>query len=456
MIRLKSLPEPLEMMARSLSRFLPPSLRMGKTYWQWRRFLSESQNWSAEEIRRYQLLQLRKILKYAYENTLGYKNLFNSANLTNKKLSSLDDIKKFPFTTKEMFQENLEKFSVNMPRSYVTTAGSTGIPFGFYYDKKNLSIERAFVHHHRIWIGYQIHSKCFVLRGKVVESLKHWEYIPFPRQLVCSSYHLKSPWIEKFLKEAWKFRPDFIECYPSSGVIFARYLEETKQEFPSVKAILCSSENLYDWQKSFLTEVFNAPIYDLYGHCEHAVFAGFCEYENTYHVFPYYGYVELIDHKGKQITEPGQIGEIVATSFVMKATPFIRYRTKDFAKFKGYKCTACGRPYQIWEQIEGRAQDRLVTRTGRRIPIPSINMHGDTFDSLLQFQFYQDELGKVLFRFVPKKKIDRKDIEKIKNGLLLRIGEDMELVLKQLEYIPKGSRGKCNIIEQKLKFGSDQ
>ena len=89
---------------------------------------------------------------------------------------------------------------------------------------------------------------------------------------------------------------------------------------------------------------FSTRVFSHYGHYELAVLAGFCEKEDTYHVLPQYGYAELLDSNGKPVTQPGGMGEIVATSFIMHATPIIRYRTRDYAVLKGWQCPVVRTP----------------------------------------------------------------------------------------------------------------
>jgi phenylacetate-CoA ligase len=256
--------------------------------------------------------------------------------------------------------------------------------------------------------------------------------------------------MEVYRQRALEYNPEWIRCYPSSGVIFARWLQETGRDFPPVKGILCASENLYDFQKDLLTEVFDARVFSHYGHYELAVLAGFCEYEDTYHVLPQYGYAELIDPEGQPVTEPGQMGEIVGTSFIMHATPFVRYRTRDFAVFKGWGCPACGRPYQIWDRIEGRLQEFIVTSTGRYISMTAINFHDDIFDHIRQFQFHQKTKGRVTFRYIPKGTCNESILEDIRQRLKTKLGEDVDLVLQAVDDIPRTRRGKHRFLIQEL------
>ncbi|GAH16812.1 unnamed protein product, partial [marine sediment metagenome] len=155
------------------------------------------------------------------------------------------------------------------------------------------------------------------------------------------------------------------------------------------------------------------------------------------------------------VTQPNQIGEIVGTSFIMHATPFIRYKTQDYAKFKGWGCSSCGRPYQIWERIEGRLQELLVTMTERYISVSMINMHDDTYDHIKQFQFYQKEKGKVVFQFIPKQSCNDSIIQDVKARLLAKLGDDTELEMKQVKEIPLTSRGKHRLLVQELDIKYD-
>jgi phenylacetate-CoA ligase len=294
-----------------------------------------------------------------------------------------------------------------------------------------------------------------VFRGLPIDTADHTQFFPEFNELRCSSYYLTPSQMEIYRQKAWEYKPDFIKCYPSSGYIFASYLKESGKPFPQIKGILCASENLYDFQKKLLSQVFNCRVFSHYGHYELAVIAGFCEYEDTYHVLPFYGYAELIDNKGRAVATPGEVGEIVATSFIMKGTPFIRYRTRDFAVFKSFGCPRCGRPYQIWDRIEGRLQEFIITKAGRYISMTAMNMHDDVFDKLKQFQYYQDKRGVVEFRYIPKGELSAKDVAVIGQRLKVKLGKDVDLSFRKVSNIPLTGRGKFRFLVQELdlKYG---
>ncbi len=433
-------------------RYLHTDLR-NKHYCEWMQFLRDSEGWTKSQIGEYQLNQIKHIVKYAYENTKGYRRLYDKVGMAPDELKTLDDFRKLPYVEKEMIRDALEDFASDniKRRQYVTTGGSTGIPFGFYRDRIAFARELASKAYQYYRIGWKEGVRQLVFRGLSIGSKKHMQFYPGFNELRCSSYHLTNEQMEVYRKKAFEYRPDFIKCYPSSGYIFAKFLKETHKSFPPIKGIICASENLYDFQKDLFLEVFNsARVFSHYGHYESAVLAGFCEYEDTYHVLPQYGYAELIDKDGKTVEHPGQVGEIIGTSFIMFATPFIRYRTGDLAVLRGWGCPSCKRPYQIWEKIDGRLQEFIVTSTGHYISMTAINMHDDIFDHIKQFQFYQKEKGKVEFRFIPKDNFNDNKAHDIKRRLLVKFSDDVDLKMCKVAEIPLTKRGKHRFLIQKL------
>jgi phenylacetate-CoA ligase len=429
-----------------------------REYVAWVNFLNDADSWEADMVRRHEICELRRILAFAYSNTTGYRKLFDDAGFHPDDFHSVKDLPRVPFLTKEMIRDDLESYSADIPdRFYITTGGSTGIPTGMYRDPISFAKELASKAHQYYRIGWREGDRQIVFRGLQIDTPDATEFFPEFNELRCSTYEFGTERMETYRQKAFEFKPDWIRCYPSSGYVFARYLKDSGKPFPKIKGMLCSSEQLYDFQKDLFQEVFgaNARIFVHYGHYEMAAIAGFCEYTDDYHVLPQYGFVELLDKADKQVTTPGEIGEIVATSFIMHATPFVRYRTQDPAVFKGFGCEKCGRPYQIWERIEGRLQELIVTSTGRFISTSMLNMHDDTYDHLKQFQFHQRERGSVIFRYIPKASLTDELRNETKAKLQSKLGSDIELVIDEVEEIPLTKRGKHRLLIQELDLKFD-
>lgn len=454
----KKLPYPMQQGLKYIYGAIPPRFRYGRVFWDTYNFLQESQWWSREKLEEYQMQQLRKLLHHAYENVPYYRKAFDERGLKPENIHTFDDFKKYPFTTKEMIRDKLDDFvAKNFPKSklvYVTTGGSTGIPFGFY-DQRGFSDEREKAFILTLWerVGFTIEEKTAVFRGAYTgNSSKNefWKYGPVSKELSFSSYHMTEEYLRAYLEELSKFAPRYIQAYPSAISIFARFiLNNGIDDLPPIKAILAGSENLYPWQRELIEKAFKCRVFSWYGHAEKAVLAGECEHSVCYHIFPEYGYVELLDREGNAVIKDGEMGEIIATGFNNYATPFIRYKTMDLGVWTNKKCK-CGRQYQLLERVEGRLQEFIITKNNRLISMTAINMHSDVFDNVKQFQFYQDRKGEVVFNIVKKETYTDRDTEYIRRELYKKLGDDVSLIVRFVDYLPRTQSGKYRFLIQKL------
>lgn len=427
-------------------------------YINWKNFLKSSENWSIDKIKKFELKEIRRVINFAFNNTKAYRPIFDKNHINPDDINSLEDFRKLPFLTKADIRDNLDEFSADVQdREYITTGGSTGIPTGMYRNEESFAKELASKAYLYNRIGWKEGDKQIVFRGLKIDTPDGTTFVPEFNELRCSTYEFTPERMESYRQKAFEFQPEWIRCYPSSGYVFARYLKDNKKSFPKIKGMLCSSEQLYDFQKKLFQEVFGdeVRIFVHYGHYEMSALAGFCEFTDDYHVLPQYGFVELLDKNDNPVTEKGEVGEIVATSFIMNVTPFIRFRTEDLAVYKGFGCEKCGRPYQIWEKIEGRLQELVVSKNGRTISTSMLNMHDDSYDHLQQFQFHQSKPGIINFKFIPKETIHEAIIEQTRSKILDKLGSGFVLKMESVNEIPLTKRGKHRLLIQELDLEYD-
>jgi phenylacetate-CoA ligase len=421
-------------------------------------FLCRSRRWNREEHAAYQAEALSRLLDHAYENVPYYRRIFDDRGLVPGDIRTPADLRLLPLLSREDLQANLPDLCArNYPESafeYVTTGGSTGIPVGFYYEKgASRAREWAFMKTQWDRVGYRFGDRCVVLRGYIVGSSHdaiYWKKALFGRWLLMSAYHMTEEALLAYIREIRRFRPRFIQAYPSTAAILARYMvEHGVAPFPTVKAVLCGSENLYPWQRDLLAEAFGCRVFSWYGNSEQTVLAGECEESTHYHIFPEYGVVELIGRDGRPVEGPGVLGEIVATNLTNYICPLIRYRTMDLATAATGPCT-CGRHYPLLERVEGRLQDFIVTNNHRLISMTAVNMHSDVFDNVVQFQFYQERAGEVLLRLIKKPGYNDRDTGYILGELDKKFEGDVDVTIHFVTEIPRTRRGKYQFLVQKL------
>jgi len=466
----RCLPYPAKQGLKHIYGAIPSHLRYGRVFRNTYYFLQESQWWSREKLEEHQMQQLSELLWRAYENVPYYRRIWNERGLRPKNIQDFDDLKKLPYLTKEIIRENLpDLVARNYPRSkleYVVTGGSTGIPLGFYWERGvTKPKERAFIK--MLWnrvgysVGFRITGRCVVLRGHTVQSAskgKFWRYDPVNKYLILSSFHMTDNMLPKYIAKIREFSPDFIQAYPSVITVLASFMKKKDIEpFPTVKAILCTSENLYSWQRELLEEVMKCRVWSFYGHSERAALAGECEVNTCYHIQPEYGIVELINKDGHAVTNEDEPGEIVATGFNNSVCPFIRYRTQDLAVLSNVQCE-CGRDYPLLKAVEGRLQGFFVDKTGSLITF----MYADeplwnVKDKIDAYQYVQNEPGEVLLNIDAKSRFSISETNSVERTFVEYYpGFDIEIEFVQ--NIPRTKRGKFRYLIQKLaiEFGNSQ
>ncbi|MCK8518694.1 phenylacetate--CoA ligase family protein [Methanoculleus sp. 7T] len=433
------------------------------TYRETYALLQESRGWSRERLEAYQLQALARLLDHAYANVPYYRRVFDERGLVPEDIQTLRDLERLPFLTREDLQNNLADLkATNYPETafeYVTTGGSTGIPVGFYYEKgASRAREWAFMKTQWDRVGYRFGDKCVVLRGYIVGSAKdevYWKKTLFGRWLLMSSHHMTEETLPAYIDRIRRFKPRFIQGYPSTAAALARYMVDHRvAPFPTVKAVLCGSENLYPWQRSLLEEAFGCRVFSWYGNSEQTVLAGECEESTHYHIFPEYGIVELIGRDGRPVEGPGAMGEVVATNLTNFVCPLIRYRTMDLATAAQGPCT-CGRNYPLLERVEGRVQDFIVTGKGELLSGITMNIDTDAFDNVKQFQFYQEKVGEVILNVVRKPGFSDLDAEYLYHEVSRSCGDDVVVTIRYVDSIPLTARGKYRYFVQSLpiRFG---
>lgn len=438
---------------------LPTPYIIGKKYRETMQFLDESQWWSSQQNLEYQLKELQRICILANKQTEYYRSVFSQFGFDPTRLTSKDYFEKLPFIDRETIRDNLDKMctvSVKSPKvDYITTGGTTGAPLCFYTTSDRSQVEYAYLNSGWSRAGFYLGLPVGVFRGKIVKKNAHGifhEFDPVFNNNYYSSFHLTDENMDKYLRHIATLGPCYLHVYPSSIYCLARFLRRTGSSSPAnIKGIFAESEIVYQDQKEMVQELFGCRYFSSYGHTEKLVAAVECEHSSYYHVWPTYGYFELIDDKGKNITTPGKRGEIVGTGFINDVVPFIRYRTGDFATYVGPECSKCGRAHIVIKDVRGhRVQEELVAKDGSSISWTAVNMHDDTFDNVLRFQFYQDIPGVAELRVVPLPGFSKKDIERMQQNLGAKFVDRLIFNIKKVDDINLSPSGKSIFVDQNI------
>lgn len=402
------LPFPFKRGLKYFHGILPPRLRYGKIFWETYNFLKKSQWWSQEKLLDYQMGQLSKLLKHAYDNVPHYRKIFNERDFKPKNIQCVDDLKKLPYLDKDTFKANFDDMIAriykcdSLPTGH--TGGTTGKPLQFYEDPTTFQKELAFIFHQWSRVGYSPGEPRVVLRG-IINREKPIYYNP--RQKFLKFYPItdSKERVKYYIERMKSFGAEFLHCYPGAVTSFALAIKKYGISVPfKLKAVFFASEPVYKWQREIVREVFNCKLLSHYGLGEKVVLAAECENSRSYHCMPQYGITEFDPYSN----------EIIGTGFINYANPFIRYRTTDIATKQVYLgCKYCGRNYYpIFERVEGRIGDLIITPEGVMISPASLTLPFMDLKTIKNAQIVQNSLNKVIINVEKWDKSDEKEFER--------------------------------------------
>ena len=410
---------------------------------------------SFEELRQYQEKELSKMLRFAVEQVPAYRHLRSVVD----RHSPFEALQAFPLLDKDTVQDNqyvyLPRDFEIIPHYKTTTGGTSGNQLKIYLDDNSQSVEMGFIHRQWQRVGYNPRQRKATFRGVSFPKLKpgvFWQHNPIYNELQFSPFHMSETNLGAYVEEIINFEPSYFEAYPSALDILAEYVMRHKltKKMPRVKAALLGSEEITIEQRTRIEHAFQTRVHSWYGHSERVVLAGECEKDSAYHHFPDYGILEIIDEQGNVCDKEGDRGEIVGTGLYNRCMPLIRYRTGDYATRLVSKC-ACGRAWDRFTDVEGHwKQDMVIGKSGTRISLAALNMHGPLFEKVKRFQYFQETAGICVLKIMTAPGFNEKDKMSIEIAYNKKVGEEVQFLVQVVEDIPLTPRGKLKMLDSHI------
>jgi phenylacetate-CoA ligase len=453
-------PKTLQKIAQPLIKMVPQGILLGSAFRKTKAFTLNCEWWPRSACDTHNLREIFRICALAYQKTKYYRRTFDDTGINPHNLKSLDDFFVIPTinkcTVKRHLREMLTVPAEHPIADYCSTGGTGGEPLSFYMNADRSPREYAFLISSWQRAGYKLGMPMAVLRGRTVKADRnglYHEHDPILRHHYYSSFHMSDENMARYLEHIAKIGPCFMHVYPSTITALARFITRSGLKTPeNIKGIIAESEIVYPEQRRMIEEVFGCRLFSCYGQSEKVVLGAGCEKSNNYHVWPTYGYFELLDENGRSVTTPGQRGEIVGTSFINTVMPFIRYRTGDYATYVGDHCDACGREHTLIRDIRGhRTQEVLIASDGSEISWTALNMHDDTFIHVRQFQFIQEKPGQAVLRIVSGNGFGENDAVKIHSNLGRKLDNRLTFSIELVDAISLSPRGKAIYVDQRIR-----
>ena len=403
-----------------------------------------------EEIKKIQWKRLKELLNFVYKNNLFYKEYFESANITPDYIKEPSDMIKLPITQKKDYIQNFNKIiTKNVTKGdYVvaTTSGSTGEPFLHYMDKnkENINTYMAFILNMET-MGikpFEKNNELKILFRPTNEILdfrrrqkKNWAkrviYSFFPEDFRIRGYTItkeNTPYLVELIKDN---RIQGIYGIASSILNLAQFIDN--RDILKLKYVITMGEELLDYQRQYISKIFNCPVFMDYGSSECMRMGFECKQQNGFHMDLYNYYFEFLEDK--QTIGNDKRYDVIVTNLNNYVFPFIRYKTSDAIIPSDENCT-CGNNFPMVKKIIGKSILGFTAPNGRRFSSVDFaaffeHYHKHT-KAVRQFQIIQKDERNLLIKIVPTMAYN----EKIKKDIENRMSADLFEGSMKIEVIP--------------------
>ena len=321
---------------------------------------------SRDELVALQLDRLRRSLRHAYQKVPHYRRAFETAGVHPEDCRSLDDLAKFPFTTKQDLRDHYPFGMFAVPRDQVVrvhaSSGTTGRPTVVGYTK------------HDIETWSRVMARSIRASGGRPGDVVHvaYGYGLFTgglgahygaEALGCTVVPVSGGMTERQVMLIRDFQPDVIMVTPSYMLALLDEMERQgiDPRGTSLKVGIFGAEPWTDDLRRELEQRLDMHAVDIYGLSEvigPGVANECVETKDGLHVWEDHFYPEIIDPISEQVLPDGEPGELVLTSLTKEAMPVVRYRTRDLTRL----LPGTARTMRRMEKVTGRTDDMIILR----------------------------------------------------------------------------------------------
>lgn len=334
------------------------------------------------------------------------------------------------------------------------TSGTTGTPLRLRRDLRDICLTEAILAdwHHRLcgsrWPRTLRLSGMLVPSGDGDLFWRDWA----GGGGYASIYDLSPCNAEAYARLVKSVRPQVIWGYASAVYELTRVLGGAAQKGKSERIALVTSEVLQPHWRETIEASLCRRVFDFYGAQEQCLLVLECQ-EGSMHIHPMQGIVELLNGS-QQPAAADELGDVVVTGLGGRGMPLIRYAIGDMAQSTAYwaRCP-CGLGWPVIGRIEGRSEDMVRTRDGRRVGY--LCFHATKYlEGIREAQLVQTDYEEFIFNIVldPLARADTADIEAvIRSQLSQRLQTDVAVVFRYLDAVPRGAQGKFQAV--RVDFG---
>ncbi|TAM09147.1 MAG: phenylacetate--CoA ligase [Nevskiaceae bacterium] len=321
---------------------------------------------SRDELQALQSERLKWSLKHAYEHVPHYRQAFDAAGIHPNDVHGLEDLAKFPFTSKQTLRDHYPFGLFAVPREQVVrihaSSGTTGKPTVVGYTRKDIDTWATVVARSIRAAGGRAGDIVHVAYGYGLFTGGLGAHYG-AEKLGCTVIPVSGGHTEKQVQLIQDFKPSIIMVTPS---YMLRLIEEFARQgldakASSLKVGIFGAEPWTEGMRADVEARAGMDAVDIYGLSEvmgPGVASECIESKDGPVIWEDHFYPEVIDPKTGAVLPDGELGELVLTSLTKEAFPVIRYRTHDLTRL----LPPTSRSMRRMDKITGRSDDMLIIR----------------------------------------------------------------------------------------------
>ncbi|WP_328869513.1 phenylacetate--CoA ligase [Streptomyces sp. NBC_00287] len=329
--------------------------------------LDDGERLTREQLRELQLDRLRSTLRHAYDNVELYRKKFDEAGVAPDDCRTLEDLARFPFTTKADLRDTYPFGMFAVPMSEVrrvhASSGTTGRPTVVGYTENDLSMWSDVVARSIRAAGGRPGHKVHISYGYGLFTGGLGAHYGAERA-GCTVIPASGGMTARQVQIIQDFRPEIIMVTPSYMLTLLDEFEKqgVDPRETSLKVGIFGAEPWTEEMRREIEERTAIHAVDIYGLSEvigPGVAQECVETKDGLHVWEDHFYPEVVDPVTDEIMAEGEEGEIVFTSLTKEALPIIRYRTRDLTRL----LPGTARPaFRRMQKVTGRCDDMIILR----------------------------------------------------------------------------------------------
>ncbi len=424
------------------------------------KFLNESQWWSSEKIKEFQLLKLKKLIDHCYKNVPFYHDLFKKIGITSDNIKKIEDIDKIPILTKKVVRNQGFRMISNIHDKksliYSSTGGTTGAPLNLVKDNHTKSWVWALFYRFFNWMDFDFGDPRVIIWGQKIvpkkikrqiqENINNW----LKNDYFINAFNISNNRMSDYIEKINKIKPINIHGYCTSVYNFALLIEKYGIFNNRIKAISTTAEVLQQFHRKKFEEVFGCKVFNQYGCGETNSIAFECNVHQGLHINSEHVIFEL--SKDKNNINNGS-GQVIITDLDNYAMPFLRYQNGDISTLDKKLCS-CGRELPLIKSIKGRQGDTIYSSDGTALH-PEFFTHllkeSGFYDNynVVKYQVVQESINKLIWNFVIDKKLKIRD-KKILMRYIKEYLPKMQVEFNIHDRIPNEKSGKFKYVKSKI------